>query len=229
MTTDEALLRIQSHVRPVSVAQIGGFRPTENPLTSWFGGNFVGLLGEQWPMGATEPMVPLIQVRTDELPYCPPQLAGIALLNVFWEYGKVFTPLDNGDGWIIRTYQTLEGLFPLPMPDSKKRWPKTLTIHWSLEPEDNPGWENAWICNSEAMEVINADEDATSEFEDLPRSYRTKVGGWPTFIQGAKLSGQDFVLQIASEEKPNWMLVDNGIIYIFCTPEGHWQMHLDFC
>lgn len=229
MTAAEALTRIRAFCRPASVVQIGGFRPPENLDTSWFGGNFLGLPGESWPQGQSAPMVPLLQVRIDELPYCPLALEGIQLFTVFYDTETLSTPVDNGDGWLIRTYPDIAALKPLSAPAPGPDWPRVFPIKWTVIPEDAPEWETSWSLDQEAMDIINAQEDGTDDHGDLPRYYRTKVGGWPTYIQGApNLPGKDFVLQIASEEKPQWNLWDSGTIYIYCSPEGKWQMHLDF-
>lgn len=229
MTCDEALTCLHGFSRPASVAQIGGFRPPEQAITSWFGGSFLGLPEEPWPVGAVLPMVPLLQVRTDELPYCPPALDGVALLTIFWEPDRITRPLIQGDSWQIRSYPRLEGLRPLPMPTPGTRWPKPFPIQWTLAEEDAPAWEDSWRLAPDAMTIINDDDDGIDIHGDLPRHFGTKVGGWPTYIQGApQLDGRDFVLQIASEEKPSWMLVDNGKMYLFRTTEGTWKLHLDF-
>lgn len=229
MTAAEALTRIRAFCRPASVAQIGGFRPPEYLDTSWFGGNFLGLPGENWPQGQSTPMIPLLQVRINELPYCPPALVGIQLLTVFYDTETLSTPVDNGDGWLIRAYSDIAALEPLSAPAPGPDWPRVFPIRWTLIAEDNPGWETSWELDPAALQVINASENASQRHSDLPRCYTTKVGGWPTYIQGAPdLPGKDFVLQIASEEKPQWSLWDSGTIYIYRSPEGKWQMHLDF-
>ncbi|MGC4044693.1 MAG: DUF1963 domain-containing protein [Armatimonas sp.] len=229
MTAAEALDRIRSFCRPASVAQIGGFRPPENKDTSWFGSNFLGLPGEEWPQGQSAPMNPLLQVRVDELPYCPLPLKDSQLVTVFYDSETVSTPVNNGDGWLIRTYPDIAALKPLTAPPVGSDWPRLFPIKWALVPDDAPEWETSWSLDQEAMDIINAQDSGIDDYGDLPRCYRTKVGGWPTYIQGApNLDSSDFVLQIASEEKPWWNLVDGGAIYIYCSPQGQWQMHLDF-
>src|SRR5688500_15808023 len=97
---------LDGSLRKASVAQIGGFRPPETSLTSWFGGHFVGAPDEAWPLNDGEPMLPLLQARTDELPYVPEQLKGVALFNVFCGPRKlpIDLPAATGNGWLIRCY-----------------------------------------------------------------------------------------------------------------------------
>ena len=63
-------------------------------------------------------MVPLLQARTDELPYCPQQLNGIAFLTVYCDCQElpVDLPAVNGEGWLIRTYDSVDSLDPWHPP-----------------------------------------------------------------------------------------------------------------
>jgi hypothetical protein len=229
MTAEEALARIRAFSRPASVAQIGGFRPPEDLFTSWFGGNFLGLPGENWPEGKSGPMIPLLQIRIDELPYCPLHLSHFQLVNIYFDEETIRTTANKKDGCLVRTYSTLGHLKPLQMPTPGNHWPKIFPIRWTFSPEDCPGWEDSWKLDEQAMEIINGSDDSSDAHGDLPCCFSTKVGGWPTYIQGApNIDSCDFVIQIDSEEKPRWMLVDNGNIYLYCSEEGDWQMHLDF-
>lgn len=100
-----AFAALDRHVRRASIAEIGGFRPPTESITSYFGGRFVAGPGEGWPLNGGQPMIPLLQVRTDELPCRPRALQGIALFNVF--VGPRQLPLDlpaeSGDGWLLRS------------------------------------------------------------------------------------------------------------------------------
>jgi hypothetical protein len=49
---------VDQALRPASVAQIGGFRPPQSLLTSWFGGHFFGAQSEVWPTFGNAPMLP---------------------------------------------------------------------------------------------------------------------------------------------------------------------------
>jgi hypothetical protein len=88
----DAFRHLDAARRRASVAQVGGFRPPGTAVASWFGRRFVGAAGEAWPLNDGEPMLPLLQVRTDELPYVPEPLAGVALFNVFVGPRELPTP-----------------------------------------------------------------------------------------------------------------------------------------
>jgi hypothetical protein len=219
-----AFSAIDRHLRRASLAEIGGFRPPEEPITSYFGGRFVGRVGEGWPQNGGEPMIPLLQVRTDELPYCPPALDGIALFNVF--IGPRELPLDlpaeSGDGWLLRSYPSLDGLAPLAPPAEPGVRP--FPVRWRLSETEGPQWQDAWGLYD--LAEFNKLEDAIDLFYDrYQRHYQTKVGGWPSYIQSS-VGSEDYVFQIGSEEKPRWMWGDNGNGY-FSLRQGKWFLYWD--
>lgn len=215
---------LDRHIRRASIAEIGGFRPPEVPITSYFGGRFVGESGEDWPQWENEPMLPLLQIKTDELPHRPQALDGIVLLNVF--IGSKELPIDlpaeNGNGWLLRTYSSMEGLSPLTTPSES--WIRPFPIRWKLSETEGPQWEDAWGLYD--LTEFNKLGDAVNLFyARYKRHYLTKVGGWPSFIQGSPGS-EGYVFQIGSEEKPRWMWGDNGNGY-FSFKEGKWFLYWD--
>jgi hypothetical protein len=221
----EAFGALDAALRTASVAQVGGFRPPETSLSSWFGGHFVGLPGEAWPLDGGESMLPILQVRTDELPHIPDPLKDVALFNVFCGPRKLpVGPVVSGNGWMIRCYRSLDGLrLLLGEPESHLR---AFPVRWPLEGSEGPDWEDArGVADLSAFTKL---PDSINLFYDRYKNRpSTKVGGWPSYIQGgpAQAAG-DFVFQIGSEEKPNWMWGDNGIAYFYFR-DGQWVMHWD--
>jgi hypothetical protein len=124
-----------SWARPACVAQVGGFRPPQDPLASWLGRVQVALPGEGWPTTNGAPVLALAQFNLHELPCRPPQaLADTALLTLFlgpWQF-----PVDepNRSNWALRAYPSLDGLVPLEEPaparagDPKLRKGQDLTL-----------------------------------------------------------------------------------------------------
>lgn len=181
----ETFAALDRHKRPTAIAQIGGFRPPADPITSTFGGRFVAAPDQAWPLYAGQPMLPLLQVRTDELSFVPTALAGVALLTIYIDSRHLPTdlPAENGNGWLIRTYPALDGLTPMPTPTGS--WLKPFPIRWQAAEGEGPDWHGG-----------------------------TKVGGWPAYVQDSpEIEG--YVLQIGSEEKPGWMWGDNGTGYVY--------------
>lgn len=224
MKSESALVleELRSKLRPASVAQVGGFRPSADPLTSWFLKG-VSLAGEGLPVWRGKPMFPLLQIRIDELPVIPEQLENVALLVLF--HNMESHPFDqpHGEGWLIREYATLEGLELLPELATPYR---AFPVRWLRVNDDAPGWEDAWDILD--LSAVNDDEPASdSFFEDFSRYGGTKVGGYPAEIQhGVGL--EDFVFQVGSEEKVNWMWADNGIGYFHKSPDGVWRFSCQF-
>lgn len=216
------LNELRSKLRPASVAQVGGFRPPDDPLASWFLKG-VSLAGEDLPVWKGQPMFPLLQIRIDELPVIPEQLKDIALLVLY--HNMESHPFDkpHGEGWLIREYATLEGLQLLPEQKTPYR---AFPVRWLSVNDDAPGWEDAWDIID--LSAVNGDELACgSFFSDFNRYMGTKVGGYPVEIQHG-VGIEDFVFQVGSEEKVNWMWADNGIGYFHKSSEGIWRFSCQF-
>lgn len=216
------LEELRTKLRPASVAQVGGFRPSEDPMTSWFLKG-VSLADEGLPTWKGKPMFPLLQIRVDELPVIPDQLKGIALLVLFHNLEQHPFDEPHGEGWLIREYATLEGLQLLPELDTPYR---AFPVQWLSVIDDAPGWEDAWDIID--LSCVNDDEQACDSFFEDFNCYRgTKVGGFPAEIQHG-VGIDDFVFQVGSEEKVNWMWADNGISYFHRSSEGGWRFSCQF-
>lgn len=217
----ETYKELDLRLRKASVARIGGFRPPEDKITSWFGGQGVGLSGEVLPTYRGREMFCLLQVKVSDLPVVPKELVDTKFLVVFINREEAPFDKPHGDGWEIREYKSLDGLQFLPKsqePDLIKDFP----IQWEKVSDDAPDWESAW----EILDMTPIDEsDGEDEkfFDDYNRYPGTKFGGFPKCIQhGHNLDG--FVFQIGSEEKPNWMWADNGIAYFNKDKHGEWVL-----
>ena len=204
MTRDQiiahAFAAIDKMLRPASIARIGGFRPPLTPITSWFGGNFLAYPDDRWPDCGDGPMLPLLQVLVEELPFRPLALDGIALFNVFVGPKRLPTnlPAKNGSRWQIRTYASIEDLEPLAGQPSSRIRP--FPVRWELSPSEGPQWEETgW---DDSLDEFNRLPDSTDLFYDrYKRHHLTKVGGWPSYIQQPTAASDSYVFQIGSEEK----------------------------
>lgn len=214
---NKARQELDGLLRKASVAEVGGFRPPDTHLTSWFGGRGVGLPGETLPTHNSNDMFPLLQVRTDELPYRPSIFDKTVMLAVFMN--REVLPFDqpHGDGWLIREYTTLDKLEPLP-PSKKGNVVKSFPIRWNLIENDAPCWENL-------LETSDWPHDDSGAFFNEYKCHEgTKIGGFPFNVQhGVGL--KDYVFQIDSEYKAGWSWGDQGIGYFHKT-DGVW--HLDW-
>lgn len=222
-TVDRVFREIDAKLRKAALAEIGGFRPPATPLSSWFGGGFVHPKGAAWPENENGPMLPLLQVYVPELPIILPALTGTKLLQVFIDQREL--PLDMpakaGEKWAIRSYEDVENVEQVSVPESARQL-GTFPIKWKLVEADCPGWEDAFENVPHHNEFMRGPESINLFYDRYSQQSGTKVGGWPTWIQGAMSTPGDFVLQIASEEKPRWMVGDNGNLYIFKDTETWW-------
>jgi Domain of unknown function (DUF1963) len=221
-----------SWARPVCVAQVGGFRPPQDPLASWLGRVRVALPGEGWPTTNGAPMLALAQINLRELPCpSPPALADLALLTLF--LGPWQLPVDepNGVNWTLRAYPSLDGLVPLVEPtparagDPKLRNGQDLTlrpfpIRWQ-ERQDLPCRDNIPSELLDAWDVWSQDRGPTELTSD-----GTKIGGWPYCVQSdvrwwtgrRPVEDCQYVLQLGSEHKAGLSWRYEGLGYLARQP-----------
>jgi hypothetical protein len=189
--------------------------------------------GETWP-GNDPPMHGVLQLVTRDLPIRPDLLHGIELLTLFIAEDL---PIDepNGVGWCLRTYESLDGLGPLKRPAWRRdpRMPKTFDpalkpfpVRFS-EVEDWPSLDDVPLELAPVWrEHTHHDEDRYGPHMGL------KIGGWPYCVQsevdwhehGDPLSGVEFVLQVDSDPKVDFVVVDSGVFYVGRRPTtGTWH------
>lgn len=220
----KVLDELRKKLRQSAIAEVGGFRPPEDPKTSWFGKG-VGFESEVLPIYKGKEMFPLLQINVTELPFVPNELSEIKLLVVFFNQEDLPFDQPHGDGWLIREYKTLEGLVPLPEIDLSIIV-RPFPIKWKLVEDDAPGWETAW--NLVDLHPVNNDNEADKAFHyEFNRYVCTKVGGFPDEVQHeAKL--ENFVFQIGTEDKACWTWVDNGTAYFYKDSQGNWSWDCQF-
>ncbi|MCP5021089.1 MAG: DUF1963 domain-containing protein [bacterium] len=192
--------------------EIGGFQPPVDPAASWFGDVKLSAAGEAWPLMGEKPMVPLCQVNLTNLPIPIPRLEDIALLTVF--VGPEELPGDepNGTNWAIRTYSSLEDLVPVEKPQLPG-----IVRPFPMQPRvleaDYPCYEDV------AFELPPGLSEDYYDICDNVLGF--KLGGWPTLIQSEiwwaphndHPASPEYVFQIDSTEKGNWMWGDSGVGY----------------
>ena len=194
--------------RQAIVLDIGGFRPPDDPLTSWFGKVNVALPAESWPESNGQPMLALCQVNVKELPVMPPHLAGIEMLVVFIGPSELPVHAPNGTNWCLRTYDDVSKLQPLTQPDGGLKL-KPFAMRARIVERDYP-------CLDDAESMGVSIDDPEEYQEKYPNIEGFKFGGWPTLIQGpVEWDGDDseFVFQIDSNEKAHWQWGDGGVGY----------------
>ena len=209
-THDEFRLAIQ---RRAICLEIGGFRPPENAVASWFGKVGFALPGESWPCSDGKPMHALCQINLAELPFRPARLDDLEFITVF--IGPRKLPTDganaNGTNWCLRSYRSVNALVPLPIVQTGSAI-KPFPMRPKVVEEDYPCWEDV-PC------AVPPEEDKYFEMFRNTRGF--KLGGWPTLIQSEIYwapwnkhpISPEYVFQIDTTQKGNWMWGDNGVGY----------------
>ncbi|MDJ0941527.1 MAG: DUF1963 domain-containing protein [Woeseiaceae bacterium] len=192
--------------------EIGGFRPPENPNSSWFGAVNLATPEQSWPESNGKPMHALCQINIADLPFRTPGLEDIDFLSVF--IGPDELPSDelNGTNWCLRTYRAGERLVALEQVDSG-----SVIRPFPMRPivieEDFPMWED--------VEIDLFEQIAGDYYDHFDNVGGLKLGGWPTLIQSEIFwapwnkhpANPRYVFQIDSTEKGNWTWGDSGVGY----------------
>jgi hypothetical protein len=188
--------------RAASLAQIGGFRPPEDPKASWAGRVRVARPGETWPLADGEPMLALAQLNLTEAPVLPPALEGLAMVTVFVGPREL-------THWALRAYESLDDLVELAEPerppDPKARKGEAPTLK---------GLPIRW------QEVT---DEADEPLDGL------KLGGFPVEIQdevdwGGLGEDVEFAVQIDSDDRTGYSFGYGGVLYIGRAHGGVWVL-----
>jgi len=205
------------NTRPASVLTIGGFRPTRNSLATHFGLAPVASPDESWPCVGERPLFFICQLNLTEAPFVPELLADIALLTVFMDMKARQLGRENGDGWLLRAYGSLDSLRPLGIPP-EATVPRGFEVRYELT-EDHP------VYSDPELKVVPGFDRSHVHLDNV---HRTKIGGyasniqseqwwWHTFAPEEMLPGHPsqprYCFQIASEDKVGLYWGDNGILY----------------
>ena len=113
-----ALDQFRSAIRRRAIClEIGGIRPPDNPIASWFGRVGFALPEETWPYSDGKPMHALCQINLTDLPFRPPRLDDLEFITVF--IGPDGLPIvganANGTNWYLRAYRSVKAPVPLPI------------------------------------------------------------------------------------------------------------------
>lgn len=198
--------------RKTIVLDIGGFRPPEDPLHSWFGKVLYCSNGESWPIQNGEPMHALAQINITQMPFRPKGLDDIDFVTIFIGPKDLPNNASNGNDWELRAYNDISILIPLEQVDSGSDI-KSFPMNPRIIEEDYPCWEDVPTKVPEEIE-----DDYYDLFDNISGF---KLGGWPSLIQSEIYwapwnkheAVPEYVFQIDTSEKGNWMWGDNGVGY----------------
>ncbi|MET4563434.1 hypothetical protein ABIA69_004631 [Lysinibacillus parviboronicapiens] len=226
MDIDEIKARLMTKA---TIFETGGIRPTNKLLESWFGAVAWSLPEQQQPEG----FQPLATFFLKELLFVPAAIRHIELLTLFISE-EIFDHLVEDDlsrFFEIRTYPSLKGLV-------HRSWYHDNIRAFPLKPRlvdnDCPAWDGGGIPLEVEEEIIRYEnEEAMEYFDDIVEEIYAvhKLGGYPAFCQSGNNFGEayPFVLQIASDNKAHFNIVDSGNFYFFYNGENNdWRVHCDF-
>ncbi len=226
-------------IRPTSILEVGGFRPTGEIYASRFGEIRAELHGEKWPVKFGKPLWPLCQINLVQAPYKPKILQDLSMLSLFIDEDYIVLE-DNvidtanspeGHNWWLRTYNCSDELGPVIAPETSS-YVRPFECRWQDEiAEDYPTHDTLPI------DFDNLGIGDYYDQEDNDVILRTKIGGWPACVQSEpwwlyKQNGQEFeyALQIDSEDKAHWMWGDSGTAYIARNTKNpnRWAIDIQF-
>jgi hypothetical protein len=170
------------------------------------------LKAEEWPTTNGDPMHALCQINLTEMPFRPPRLDDVEFVTVFIGPNELPNDDANGSNWCLRAYSSLSLLVPLSSRQTGTHI-KPFPMRPRILEEDYPIWDDV---NFELDEDV---ED--SYYDNLSNAHGLKLGGWPTLIQSEIFwaprnkhpAAPEYVFQIDTTEKGNWMWGDNGVGY----------------
>ncbi|MFD1874905.1 hypothetical protein [Hymenobacter bucti] len=220
--------------RPAVAFTTGGFRPTHTATESWLGRVYLSRAGETLPLDARgRPMWPLLQLVPAGLPAVPALLAHTQALTVFVSQKlPVDTkPAPNGQNWLLREYQLGE---PLVLNELATAASPLQPFPLQAGPPltDYPVWDGGGADHLVEEVMALKHRGLVTSYYDLVENHPGhKLGGWPSFCQpGIEFSpGFEFMLQIASDAKAHFNVVDGGTIFLAKNAAtGEWEFYCDF-
>lgn len=208
-----------------------------NRLKSWWGGNFLGSIGESVPVckSSGRLMHPILQIKVDELSYVPDVFKEFDLISLWMDIeADVISGSTNGSVFTVRTYDKTDNLVPLGHGYRQSHVLPTFPVIWSNALLDQPDWDD---FSDEILESVAISDCHDWFFQNKIREQQTnslsenhfiKLSGWPNWIQGSDWPNEDdFFLQIDTNVKGKFAPCGGGSIYLFKSA-CDWQIRHDF-
>ena len=230
--TVEEIKKILS--KTATVFSTGGIEPTNNLLESWIGKVGWQSNNESQPIDEQgNKMVPLATIFLDSNKYVPEQLSKIKLITIYMST-SVWDNLEDYEltkYFKINTYENLEKLVQCNYTSEKI---KAFPLVSNVVNNEFPMWDNGGIPRELRRTIIEVEKSENiNYFDDIYENNNGmhKLGGYPTFCQSGYWfgDGYDYVLQISSDSKAEFNIVDDGNFYFYYNPElNDWKVYCDF-
>lgn len=220
-------------VKKAVIFTTGDVEPTYSNTESWIGRVYLYKEDETIPTDSNgKIMLPLLQICLEELPYIPDVLIGTKVLTVFVSENIPVELSSNGNNWVIREYKEEDVLVNKNISDHSSPI-KPFPLKSRLIEEDYPVWDSGDIPTEivDELEEMEDSGEITDYYDYTECHSEHKIGGYPCYIQSGINWGEgyEFVLQIASDEKANFNVIDNGNIYLAKKRLiGDWISYCDF-
>ncbi len=213
----------------------GGRRPIDSLSENWIGKVNLYKADEAIPTDANgEMMIPLLQLHLDTMPYVPDVLKGTKVITMFISCTNMPTShsINDGKSWLLREYKDGDELVKKDLSNENSKI-KPFQLNPQLLDEDYPSWDSPDIPDTIVDELCAMEESGEIsdylDYCDCEEGH--KLGGYPSYIQSGTDFGEgfEFAIQIASDTRCNFNIVDNGNFYLAKNKvTGQWKLHLDF-
>ncbi|MFG0592291.1 DUF1963 domain-containing protein [Myroides odoratimimus] len=224
--------------RTITAFEVGGFRPLNTIEESWIARVTAYKEEEGIPLDDQgREMIPLLQLYLSNLPFVPKALEGIVLLTVFMSYNYPEQLEPMGNKWVIRTYDSLEGVVQKELTN-KDSILHPFPLKPRLEQVDYPIWDGGGLTLEQEDRICEMEDEGVMEsYYDVfdTHCYDTKLGGYPSYCQSGigvdeeYGEGHEFVFQISTNEKVNLNVVDNGsFMFAYNKQSKGWSIYYDF-
>ncbi len=221
--------------KQATIFETGGFRPTNDMKESWIGKVAWQKVNETQPIDSKgNLMIPLATIFLDSSKYIPEPISKYKLIT-FYMSDEIWNNLikkDLKEFFEIRVYDNLEELVKCEYTSNIiKPFPLAAT---EIDNE-YPFWDEGGIPDDLFKTILEMENNEIIEsyfyniFENNICTH--KLGGYPSFCQGGFWfeNGYDYVIQISSDSKANFNIVDDGNFYFYYNQElNDWKVHCDF-
>lgn len=179
-------------------------------------------------------MLPIFQLRVDELTNIPKAFEGIALLTLWFDVGTEYLgETRSGAGFVIRTYPSLDGLVPLGIGYREHETMPTFPIKWHHLENDLPDWgefhdkvPDAVACSQDSDWFFGHPALATRE--KLQSTMPIKIGGYSQWWQEPQdVPSGDFAFFLDTTSRGNFGFPAGGNANFFKVGDT-WEMRVDF-
>ncbi|MBS1660424.1 MAG: DUF1963 domain-containing protein [Bacteroidetes bacterium] len=220
-------------VKKATGLSTGGFKPTYSDKESWIGRIAYYREDESIPEDAAGlPMLPILQLSLEGLPYVPEGLENIRMITLFVSEDLPSGIAEEGADWVLREYTKTDDLVEKDLGNSET-FLRSFPLKTTYIPEDYPVWDGDSIPEDLVEEIIRLEKKGEIDdyYNEVINNYGHKLGGYPTFYRPDFNfdDGYEFKLQIASDEKARLNIIEEGTIFLAKHKEnGSWQLFVDF-